>query len=138
MNIFFIILPFISINLIKCQNYRLAGCSCLNESTLFSLICTKKFNSSCFPSLNNSSFTSTKNISIKLTNQNFSILPELIFENLNLISLDLSNCQIETIHVNSFKGVVQLETLNLANNKLKETRNVFKSLINLKTLILDT
>jgi len=126
------------VNLVNSQNCLLNGCFCLNESTLYSLICTKKLNTTQFPFLNFYPFVK-QNISVQIINQNYSHLPQYIFNNSNklVISLDLSHCQIETIHVNSFKSISNLDSLILAYNKLKRIDNIFNSLINLKKLILN-
>jgi Leucine-rich repeat (LRR) protein len=123
---------------VSAQSCPIDLCTCLNEPTMYSLICTKKLNS--FPILNSLFVMGTKNsISIQLKNQNYSSLPNYIFNNLSVICLELSNCEIETIEINAFKGIeTKLDVLNLRSNKLSNIANIFNGLIYLKSLYLDS
>ena len=65
---------------------------------------------------------------------------ELIFGQLNdLVSIDLSNSNINTMDSATFSGLNKIEVLNLQKNKLtKIDGTVFKELISLKKLILES
>jgi Leucine-rich repeat (LRR) protein len=123
---------------VSAQSCPIDLCTCLNEPMLYSIVCTKKLDS--FPSLNNSfELAIKKNISIQLRNQNYSSLPNFIFNNLSVISLELSNSQIETIQINTFKGIeTKLQVLNLRSNKLTNIENIFNGLVYLEKLFLDS
>ena len=65
---------------------------------------------------------------------------DLTFGQLNdLISIDLSNLNINTMDSTTFSGLKKIEILNLHKNKLtKIDGTVFRELINLKKLILES
>jgi Leucine-rich repeat (LRR) protein len=138
------IIGFVVVNLIymsvfvSAQSCPLYFCTCLNDPTLYSMICTKKLD--LLPSLNSSfELAIKKNISIVLKNQNYSSLPNYIFKNLSITSLELSNCEIVTIQTNAFIGIeTKLQVLNLRSNKLSNIANIFNGLIYLEKLFLDS
>lgn len=65
-------------------------------------------------------------------------IPENTFKNLRLTELSLKNNSLKTLKMNIFKGMEDLEHLDLSKNKLTSLcNNLFDDLINLSTLKMD-
>ena len=126
-------------NLVENQDCLISGCVCINETSLYYVVCTKKLlDGAHFPPLNTNYSVITKAIDAKLTNQNYSNLPDFIFNKFHLISLSLSKDSIESIGFNAFAGISSLESLDLSNNLINDIEHIFASLNSLKKLVLSS
>ena len=80
-----------------------------------------------------------KVLKLKIQFQQTFILMPINFGSIfkNLVTLQVSNCQLESIERENFDNMKQLQYLSLAYNNLKSiSTNVFDDLINLNTLVL--